>query len=98
MTSFTNLSGEKNKTIQTVHESGISFATWKCQVLMHFNEILMHCPTQQHTSQTKASPLFCCFLTRITSCSGRCVRKSEKYIIVDSVNEAQIITNGTEYY
>ena len=43
MTSFTNLSDEKNKTIQTVHESGISFATWKCQVLMHFNQILMHC-------------------------------------------------------
>ena len=42
MTFFTNLSGEKNK-IQRVHESGISLATWKCQVLTHFNKILMHC-------------------------------------------------------
>jgi hypothetical protein len=41
MTPVTNFSHEKNKTIQTVHGSEISFATTNFPILMHFHEILM---------------------------------------------------------
>jgi hypothetical protein len=93
MTPFTNSSHEKNKTIQTIHGSGISFATGNCQILSHFNEILMQIfNSNTYIPKQKLSYCSVAFLFRKVRAQRR------KNTIADRVNEAQITIEMTGNY